>query len=143
MSSQLGFAWQRISLRTKLTALSVAIIGVLVFVSSLGTVALLRTYLQQNLDRRVVEKEIVSQALAMIASSVPLNVIRPRSRLNHAVIGPSQRAMPSDLIAISSPVRGFCAVATPVRSSIGSASHKARQSAKVMSCSWSDQSAPR
>ena len=54
MSSQLGFAWQRISLRTKLTALSVAIIGVLVFVSSLGTVALLRTYLQQNLDRQLI-----------------------------------------------------------------------------------------
>jgi two-component system OmpR family sensor kinase len=43
-------AWERISLRTKLTTLSVAIIGALLLVSSLGTIALLRTYLQQNLD---------------------------------------------------------------------------------------------
>jgi two-component system OmpR family sensor kinase len=50
LNSKLGLAWERISLRTKLTALSVAIIGVLVFVSSLGTIALLRTYLQANLD---------------------------------------------------------------------------------------------
>ena len=54
MTSKLGTAWERISLRTKLTALSVAIIGVLVFVSSLGTVALLRTYLQENLDRQLI-----------------------------------------------------------------------------------------
>ena len=50
MDSKLGTAWERISLRTKLTALSVAIIGVLVLVSSLGTIALLRTYLQANVD---------------------------------------------------------------------------------------------
>ena len=54
MNSKLGLAWERISLRTKLTALSVAIIGVLVLVSSLGTIALLRTYLQQNLDRQLI-----------------------------------------------------------------------------------------
>ena len=54
MNSKLGFAWERISLRTKLTALSVAIIGVLVFVSSLGTISLLRTYLQENLDRQLI-----------------------------------------------------------------------------------------
>lgn len=50
MNSKFSFAWQRISLRTKLTALSVALIGVLLMVSSLGTVALLRTYLQTNAD---------------------------------------------------------------------------------------------
>ena len=50
MDSKLGTAWERISLRTKLTALSVAITGVLVLVSSLGTIALLRTYLQANVD---------------------------------------------------------------------------------------------
>lgn len=54
MNSKLGQAWERISLRTKLTALSVAIIGVLVLVSSLGTIALLRTYLQENLDRQLI-----------------------------------------------------------------------------------------
>lgn len=45
----MGF-FQRISLRTKLTALSVALIAVLLFVSSLGTISLLKTYLQQNVD---------------------------------------------------------------------------------------------
>ncbi len=50
MSSKFGKAWERISLRTKLTALSVALIGVLLLVSSLGTISLLRTYLQANVD---------------------------------------------------------------------------------------------
>jgi two-component system, OmpR family, sensor kinase len=43
-------AWERVSLRAKLTALSVGLIGLLLLVSSAGTVALLRTYLQQNTD---------------------------------------------------------------------------------------------
>ncbi len=43
-------AWERISLRAKLTALSVGLIGLLLSVSSAGTVALLSTYLQQNTD---------------------------------------------------------------------------------------------
>jgi two-component system OmpR family sensor kinase len=42
--------WERISLRSKLTALSVALIGLLLLVSSVGTMALLRTYLQQSQD---------------------------------------------------------------------------------------------
>jgi len=42
--------WERISLRAKLTSLSVALIGLLLIVSSAGTIALLSTYLQQNLD---------------------------------------------------------------------------------------------
>jgi two-component system, OmpR family, sensor kinase len=42
--------WQRISLRTKLTALSVFLIGVLLAVSSWGTLSLLKTYLQRNAD---------------------------------------------------------------------------------------------
>ncbi len=50
MNSKLDSAWQGISLRTKLTALSVAIIGALIMVSSLGTISLLRTYLQANVD---------------------------------------------------------------------------------------------
>lgn len=48
--NRLEQAWDQISLRTKLTSLTVAIIGVLLAVSSLGTMTLLRTYLQQNLD---------------------------------------------------------------------------------------------
>ncbi|MEN9753555.1 MAG: hypothetical protein RL670_1246 [Actinomycetota bacterium] len=50
MSTKLATAWGRISLRTRLTALSMALIGLLVIVSSYGTIALLRTYLQQNVD---------------------------------------------------------------------------------------------
>jgi two-component system OmpR family sensor kinase len=42
--------WERISLRAKLTTLSVALIGLLLIVSSAGTMALLRTYLHQNQD---------------------------------------------------------------------------------------------
>ncbi|MEN9715079.1 MAG: hypothetical protein RJA35_546 [Actinomycetota bacterium] len=48
--NQLGQAWERISLRTKLATLSVALIGLLLLVSSVGTITLLRTYLQQNID---------------------------------------------------------------------------------------------
>jgi two-component system OmpR family sensor kinase len=43
-------AWERVSLRAKLTALSVGLIGLLLTVSSAGTVALLSTYLQRNTD---------------------------------------------------------------------------------------------
>ncbi len=50
MPSRLSSIWESISLRAKLTSLSVALIGVLLIVSSLGTVSLLRTYLQQNVD---------------------------------------------------------------------------------------------
>lgn len=50
MNLQIAKAWERVSLRVKLTALSVAVIGILVIISSFGTVALLRTYLQNNTD---------------------------------------------------------------------------------------------
>ncbi len=50
MNAKLALGWSQVSLRAKLTALSVAIIGVLLIISSLGTVALLRTYLQANVD---------------------------------------------------------------------------------------------
>lgn len=50
MASKLSNAWLKVSLRTKLTALSVSLIGVLVIVSSFGTISLLRTYLQKNVD---------------------------------------------------------------------------------------------
>ena len=42
--------WARISLRAKLTSLSVGLIGMLLAVSSAGTIALLGTYLQQSTD---------------------------------------------------------------------------------------------
>ena len=46
--------WERISLRAKLTTLSVGLIGLLLSVSSAGTVALLDTYLQRNTDALLV-----------------------------------------------------------------------------------------
>ena len=51
--------WGRISLRTRLTALSVGIIAVLLGVSITGTVAVLRTYLQQNTDRELTAAAIL------------------------------------------------------------------------------------
>lgn len=54
MNEKLATAWERISLRTKLTTLSVALIGVLLVVSSVGTISLLRTYLQQNTDTMLI-----------------------------------------------------------------------------------------
>jgi two-component system OmpR family sensor kinase len=50
MASRFSNVWERVSLRAKLTSLSVALIGILLIVSSLGTISLLRTYLQQNVD---------------------------------------------------------------------------------------------
>jgi two-component system OmpR family sensor kinase len=50
MQSKVGKAWEKVSLRSKLTGLSVALIGLLLMVSSFGTVTLLRAYLQQNTD---------------------------------------------------------------------------------------------
>ena len=50
MNRQLAEGWGKVSLRTKLTALSVSIIGILLIISSAGTVSLLATYLQRNTD---------------------------------------------------------------------------------------------
>jgi two-component system OmpR family sensor kinase len=50
MQSRIGKAWEQVSLRSKLTGLSVALIGLLLMVSSFGTISLLRAYLQQNTD---------------------------------------------------------------------------------------------
>jgi two-component system OmpR family sensor kinase len=50
MNRKLAESWARVSLRSKLTALSVAIIGILLVISSSGTVSLLATYLQRNTD---------------------------------------------------------------------------------------------
>lgn len=53
MAKEFGKVWERISLRTKLTTLSVALIGILLLVSSAGTITLLRTYLQANIDTQL------------------------------------------------------------------------------------------
>lgn len=47
---QIGKLFDRVSLRSKLTALAVALIALLLAGSSISTVALLRTYLQSNTD---------------------------------------------------------------------------------------------
>jgi two-component system OmpR family sensor kinase len=47
-------AWERVSLRAKLTTLSIFLIGILLSISSAGTVALLSTYLQQNTDNLLI-----------------------------------------------------------------------------------------
>lgn len=60
--------WGRISLRTRLTALSVGIVALLLGVSLIGTVAVLRTYLQQNTDRQI------TQAALKLATEDPLTV---------------------------------------------------------------------
>ena len=50
MKIRFADAWARISLRAKLTALSVATIGILLVFGSMGTLAVVKTYLQQNTD---------------------------------------------------------------------------------------------
>ena len=50
MKEKLATLNERVSLRLKLTLMSVALIGILLSVSSFGTISLLRTYLQQNTD---------------------------------------------------------------------------------------------
>ena len=54
MNQKVGNAWEQVSLRAKLTTLSVALIGLLLVVSSLGTISLLKTYLQSNADNLLV-----------------------------------------------------------------------------------------
>ena len=68
MNKKLADGWARISLRSKLTALSVAIIGVLLMVSSTGTMSVLKTYLQQNTDT------ILSSTAASLRDEDPTQV---------------------------------------------------------------------
>jgi two-component system OmpR family sensor kinase len=78
MQSRIGKAWELVSLRSKLTGLSVALIGLLLLVSSFGTVTLLRAYLQQNTDN------LLSSAAAIMSQENP-SLIEPKilaKRLN-------------------------------------------------------------
>jgi len=54
-SAKSNSLWGRISLRTRLTLISVGVIGVLLSISLTGTMALLKTYLQQNTDSLLVQ----------------------------------------------------------------------------------------
>ena len=78
MQSKIGKAWELVSLRSKLTGLSVALIGLLLLVSSFGTVTLLRAYLQQNTDN------LISSAATLLSQENP-SLIEPKilaKRLN-------------------------------------------------------------
>ena len=78
MQSRVGKAWELVSLRSKLTGLSVALIGLLLLVSSFGTVTLLRAYLQQNTDN------LISSAATLLSQENP-SLIEPKilaKRLN-------------------------------------------------------------
>ena len=93
MQSRVGKAWELVSLRSKLTGLSVALIGLLLLVSSFGTVTLLRAYLQQNTDN------LISSAATLLSQENP-SLIEPKilaKRLNLP-------RLPSDyLIAVLDP----------------------------------------
>ena len=71
MQSRIGKAWELVSLRSKLTGLSVALIGLLHLVSSFGTVSLLRAYLQQNTDN------LISSAATLLSQENP-SLIEPK-----------------------------------------------------------------
>ena len=73
MPSKIAIAWEKVSLRSKLTGLSVAIIGLLLLVSSFGTVSVLRGYLQQNTDN------LLSATASILAQQNPAEI---ESRLN-------------------------------------------------------------
>ena len=70
MQNKFQLAWERISLRAKLTTLSMGLIGLLLSVSSAGTVALLSTYLQRNTDT------LLTSTAATLASENPLMLER-------------------------------------------------------------------
>ncbi|MEN9343018.1 MAG: hypothetical protein RIR24_605, partial [Actinomycetota bacterium] len=66
MKEKLAAINDRISLRIKLTVMSVALIGLLLTVSSFGTISLLRTYLQENTDT------LLTSTAAALADEQPL-----------------------------------------------------------------------
>lgn len=70
MQNKFQQIWERISLRAKLTTLSMGLIGLLLTVSSAGTVALLSTYLQRNTDT------LLTSTAATLASENPLMLER-------------------------------------------------------------------
>ena len=66
--SLIGKTWSRISLRTRLTVISVGVITLLLGVSLFGTVSLLKTYLQQNTD------SLLIQTASVLAQEDPTTV---------------------------------------------------------------------
>ena len=83
--TKLSVAWSSISLRTRLTSISVGLIALLLAISLSGTVALLKTYLQQNTD------DILVKTAKTLALEDPTTV---EARLStHEITLP---ALPSD-----------------------------------------------
>jgi two-component system OmpR family sensor kinase len=71
----------RISLRIKLTVMSIALIGLLLTVSSFGTISLLRTYLQENTDTLLTSTAVAladEQPLLLEARLASREVTLPR-----------------------------------------------------------------
>lgn len=66
MKEKLAALNDRISLRIKLTVMSIALIGLLLTLSSFGTISLLRTYLQENTDT------LLTSTAAALADEEPL-----------------------------------------------------------------------
>ena len=66
MKEKLAALNDRISLRVKLTVMSIALIGLLLTLSSFGTISLLRTYLQENTDT------LLTTTAAALADEEPL-----------------------------------------------------------------------
>ena len=54
--------WKKISLRTRLTVISITVIGMLLAISLAGTTSFLKTYLQQNTDTAITAAAIVLSA---------------------------------------------------------------------------------
>ena len=66
MKEKLAALNDRISLRVKLTVMSIALIGLLLTLSSFGSISLLRTYLQENTDT------LLTSTAAALADEEPL-----------------------------------------------------------------------
>ncbi len=81
MANKVTSLFERISLRTRLTALSVALIGLLLGASVIGTVAVLKTYLQQNQDT------VLISAADSLRSEDPIT-IQARLQLRQVVLPP-------------------------------------------------------
>ena len=81
MKEKLASLNDRISLRIKLTVMSIALIGLLLTVSSFGTISLLRTYLQENTDTLLTSTAVAladEQPLLLEARLASREVTLPR-----------------------------------------------------------------
>lgn len=85
MATGVGALLKRVSLRARLTVLSVSLIGILVLVSGAGTITMLRTYLQQNTDA-------ILKSTAVILANEDPTLVEARLATNQLQLPP----LPSD-----------------------------------------------